>query len=458
MKNLSIEQKAEAYDKAIEGIQEILSSGEDSIKMSRLQLRLQGILPELKESKESKDERIRKALIEGLKAMKNNFHTISSIKIDDAIDWLEKLAEQKPAVKVEPKFKIEKGKWYVCIKDLLDNYANKAFYKGDTYLSTQDGSLIPSNSNVPFEVVCTDTYFRDWILQDARDGDILVDKSGGREYPFIFKETKPSNIKTDMLHPLTILGYCGIGGAGFTKSSGWGDTVNCTYYPANKEQSDILFTKMKEEGYEWDADKKEIKKIKSKPADIIQQDFEKYVEHLLSLSDGEGHGSPAKLKEVCSELLRLAKLQQNPAWSEEDKDFMYDTLSNLTELKDRYGEEYGNVGKCIDWIKSIKDRVHTQPKQDWSEDDEEIVKNILSVLDVQVCWDGATGKKGNPYQKEIDWLKSIKERYTWKPINDQIVALEHFVRSIWESEFASPYDNNIKLVYSLLKQLKELKE
>ena len=59
------------------------------------------------------------------------------------------------------KFKIEKGKWYVCIKDLFDNYANKAFCEGNTYLSTQDGSLIPSNSNVPFEVVCASTYFRE---------------------------------------------------------------------------------------------------------------------------------------------------------------------------------------------------------------------------------------------------------------------------------------------------------
>lgn len=39
---------------------------------------------------ESKDEEIRKAIIEGLREMKSNFHTISSIKIDDAIAWLEK--------------------------------------------------------------------------------------------------------------------------------------------------------------------------------------------------------------------------------------------------------------------------------------------------------------------------------------------------------------------------------
>lgn len=51
----------------------------------------------------------------------------------------------------------------------------------------------------------------------------------------------------------------------------------------------------------------------------------------------------------------------------------------------------------------------------WDGKDEERIKNILSVLDVQECWDGATGKKMNPYQKEIDWLKSIKSRNTWKP-------------------------------------------
>ena len=50
-------------------------------------------VPELAESE---DEKIRKAIIEGLRAMKSNFHTISSIKIDDAISWLEKQSEQKP--------------------------------------------------------------------------------------------------------------------------------------------------------------------------------------------------------------------------------------------------------------------------------------------------------------------------------------------------------------------------
>ena len=49
----------------------------------------------------------------------------------------------------------------------------------------------------------------------------------------------------------------------------------------------------------------------------------------------------------------------------------------------------------------------------------------------------------------------LEER--WKPSDEQIDALEHFVRSIGESGYASPYDNNTKLLYSLLEQLKKLK-
>ena len=78
-----------------------------------------------------------------------------------------------------------------------------------------------------------------------------------------------------------------------------------------------LLQKMHEAGYEWDAEKKELKKIEQRIADNIPQDFEKYVERLLSLSDGEGHGSPAKVKEVSAELFKLAKLEQNP-WNEEN--------------------------------------------------------------------------------------------------------------------------------------------
>lgn len=61
--------------------------------------------------------------------------------------------------------------------------------------------------------------------------------------------------------------------------------------------------------------------------------------------------------EIDDDKVVIKKGEKSAAWSEEDKNFMYDTLSNLTELKDRYGEGYGNVGKCIDWLKSLKQRI-----------------------------------------------------------------------------------------------------
>lgn len=96
MKKLSIEEKAKRYDEAIEGIQEILSSGQDSIKMSRLQLRLQGIFPELKESE---DEKIRKELIEHIKANKEaDYVLFKKFSPDDVIAWLEKQGQVKESI------------------------------------------------------------------------------------------------------------------------------------------------------------------------------------------------------------------------------------------------------------------------------------------------------------------------------------------------------------------------
>ncbi len=78
----------EKYEMALEGLQEILSSGEDSIKMSRLQLRLQGIFPELAESD---DERIRKEIIAILQYKYENFSKDPKYhNVPQWIAWLEK--------------------------------------------------------------------------------------------------------------------------------------------------------------------------------------------------------------------------------------------------------------------------------------------------------------------------------------------------------------------------------
>lgn len=80
------------YKKALETIQEILDSGSDSIKMSRLKLRLQSVFPELKESE---DERIRKELLEYCKNQAEPYILTGNKcpQIDSWIAWLEKQGE-----------------------------------------------------------------------------------------------------------------------------------------------------------------------------------------------------------------------------------------------------------------------------------------------------------------------------------------------------------------------------
>ena len=132
---------------------------------------------------------------------------------------------------------------------------------------------------------------------------------------------------------------------------------------------------------------------------------------------------------------------QNPAWSEEDEEFLRRAI-NATK------DAYPMTAK---WLKSLKDRV--QPKQEWSKEDE----NILNAITFVVKNSGYKSCIGVPIEIMIDWLKTLRTQNTWKPSDKQREALEHFVRSIEESGYASPYDNNTKLLYSLLSDLKKLK-
>jgi hypothetical protein len=99
-----------------------------------------------------------------------------------------------------------------------------------------------------------------------------------------------------------------------------------------------------------------------------------------------------------------------------------------------------------------------EQKSVWSEEDEKRLNFCLNILRPKTLF-------GNTEISNIDtintkWLKSLKDRIQphkqWKPSEEQIKAFEHFVRSIGESSYTSLYENNTKLLYSLLEQLKKL--
>ena len=109
------EEKAERYDKATKEVKDFF---EGKHKMySDITQTLEYLFPELKESE---DEKIRKAIISGMTAIKKQGkETFAAIRINDCITWLEKQGEQKPQGKTALEaIKEEKVDNQNCVKSV----------------------------------------------------------------------------------------------------------------------------------------------------------------------------------------------------------------------------------------------------------------------------------------------------------------------------------------------------
>lgn len=313
MKELSIEEKAKRYDEAIK-----------IIKDSRTHpnypefIRVNELFPELKESKE---EKIKKEIIKIVQYYGTSLNFKHTVSEEDMVAWLKKQDEQpkdksaletikeekvdnqncvKPTDKVEPDHLLsQKCMYYTCIKDYYSSDNTHLYVKGHIYKYFFDGyinnesnfnlSLVNSFAKKYFEltkdedwIVCEHDNniskpmqykkfkkevnqkiiknledigftpkFRLWTIEDAKDGDVLVSQY---HKPFIYNGNYTS---------FCLGAYCGITADNKFKVTGekcfW--TNNKSIHPATKEQQDYLFQKIKEAGYEFDFDKKELKKI-----------------------------------------------------------------------------------------------------------------------------------------------------------------------------------------------------
>ena len=169
--------------------------------------------------------------------------------------------EKNPSDKVEPKFKV--GDW------LQYRYAEPFLVEEITEQGYCNG-----NSCLPFE---WEDEIHLWTIQDAKDGDVLVASDGSI---FLFASVVDCACKY----------YVALATDNHVKinkeaKGGYWETSKVVY-PATKEQRELLFSKMKEAGYEWDAEKKEVKKIEQKTLNADEViawlvgniiDFEDYV-------------------------------------------------------------------------------------------------------------------------------------------------------------------------------------
>lgn len=161
--------------------------------------------------------------------------------------WLEKQGEQNPTNEVKPKF--HEGDWVAC-EGL--NTAKIISIEGNRYeLELLDGDKVFSNIDY------IDRIFHLWTIQDARDGDVLYIKYDKDEWVIIFSSMNPEGYIIDHCS------YC-INNEFYSNSTPWGKVIESDIiHPATKEQCDLLFSKMEEKGYWWNAEYKQLNNIES---------------------------------------------------------------------------------------------------------------------------------------------------------------------------------------------------
>ena len=180
---------------------------------------------------------------------------------------IEKQGKQKPTDKVEAKFKV--GDWCIDNEDgtifqivkVLDNTYTYKTNKGKEY----------SCSHYSLE---NDAHL--WTIKDAKDGDILeLDCGIG-----IFKD--------NCIDGYNIHCYCYYSYEDVLEINKDSLYDNYQSHPATKEQCERFFVAMYDAGYEWDTEKKELKKIVQKPADsYCQKNCKGFQETGKCFADGD---------------------------------------------------------------------------------------------------------------------------------------------------------------------------
>ena len=115
----------------------------------------------------------------------------------------------------------------------------------------------------------------------------------------------------------------------------------------------------------------------------------------------------AWLDKQASPVLSNSSNNGKNAWSEEDECNIQD-IDSVLFYNENLSEDTSM--ELRNWLQSLRDRVQPQPKQEWSEEDEEHIESILKRLD-GMCKKGATFTETCfAVNQDMDWLKSLKDR------------------------------------------------
>ena len=369
-------------------------------------------------SNANKDEVIR-CLINGMKFYYEDNEEATwgtdkfSMKVKDILAWLEKQGRQKsvwhnedeepqrdslillimqsgtPIVAkiIEPNHTFNHGERWAYIDDLLEKQGEHTdkiepkFHEGDWVVSDKNNVVriksIDSNyyvleNTMRFTIDYVDKCWHLWSIQDAKDGDVLYSPCLKLLWIFKSKDTV----------------YCGCNlnyNDGAFSGEGYIERPTDAI-PATKKQRDTLMKAIADAGYTFDFEKKELKLLITNGGDFDEKnceqkhsiDINKMVDDYANSSEcgNEEFGKPVPcMIRAYRQGLNdaIGKVVRNPAWSEEDEDFFNDTIAFLEDARDCRQ----NALDCIDWLKSLKDRYT------WKPSDEQIT--ALSDINLTGC-------------------------------------------------------------------------
>jgi len=350
------EEKAKAYDKALEKARTIVNSinvgliGKDSFE---------AVFPELKESE---DERIRKKLISYFSAVKG-FSTLEynyGITNEEAVDWLKKQGDKDKLIKELGEYKVK------YTQETLGQYLEKQgehksadkvepkFHEGEWVTDgickcqirfIDDTQYWYSKNCILGNIESIDKRYHLWTIEDAKPGDALVDEDNNIG---IHKEIEGLYWNSYI--------YLGCDGKLRGFSIG-GSHKQANTRPATQEQCVALMKAMTDAGWEFDFDKKELNKIDT----YCQDNCKGFQETGRCFCDGECKAKKEHVKQNLQDN-NLRRIEQKSAWSEEDKNAIQ-VLKDIVKRSNEIDEKIYTMPlkeKLYAWLKSLKDKV--QPK------------------------------------------------------------------------------------------------
>ena len=214
--------------------------------------------------------------------------------------------------------------------------------------------------------------------------------------------------------------------------------TNTRLTPQEKAKLDIIRTKFKHRPY-----------IVTTECIEFDNEFKNQVSHLItSVLNGEHSYSRDFVEWVSQQLLGYAKNEMKTTeWNKEDVEHVNSVIKKLEGIcRNQFVSTRFAYSEDIDWLKSLSERFNLKPKQEWSEENERIMESLISLIETIPEY-YISNETRNGY---VAWLKSLP--LNLKKKNEDVAKL---CSNEWSEEDETEIKRTIGLIEGWMNTFKE---